>query len=247
MLEVKSLSRRVKKKEIVSDVSFRLEAGRILAVLGPSGSGKSSLLRLIAGLETPDQGSVSWEGTSLSDAGLVQPIVVPPENRGFGVVFQDAALFPHLSVLDNVAFGLTQLPREERLKRAQQELEKLNLNNLIKRRVDFLSGGERQRVALARALAPGRRLLLLDEPFSNVDRLARHDLIRSLKATFAASKTTVLMVTHDARDAIDIGAESLLLLNNGRVVRHGSVTEILNSPGDDWTKHFLKCSFGRDQ
>ena len=225
---------------------MQVESGQILAVLGSSGSGKTSLLRLISGLDIVSHGTIHWCGNLLSDASRANSLVVPPEKRSIGMTFQEAALFPHLNVLDNVAFGLSHLATPEKHRLVRQWLEKFNIADLANRRIDFLSGGERQRVALARTLAPSPKLVLLDEPFCNIDRLARRDLIRSLRESFTSSKMTVVMVTHDARDALDLGAELLLLLNGGHCVRRGTVAEVIADPGDKWTTNFLQCSFGSD-
>ncbi len=241
MLEVKSLSRRVKKKLLLENVTFDLHEGERLAILGPSGSGKSTLLRLIVGLETPSEGTVSWRKQRLSRPG---EICVLPEHRKIGMVFQDSALFPHLTVRENVAFGVWHLSSKERNSRTEAWLERVEMKSFSARKIHYLSGGEKQRVALARALAPNPELLLLDEPLSSVDRLVRHDLIKKLRDSFVAVKKTVIFVTHDARDAIELGADHLLLLDQGKMIRLGPIREVISSPGNAWAEHFLACSLG---
>jgi iron(III) transport system ATP-binding protein len=160
------------------------------------------------------------------------------------MVFQDSALFPHLTVAGNVGFGLSSLAPLERRGRVGDWLERLGVSALRTRRVDSLSGGERQRVALARALAPEPELLLLDEPFSSVDRLVRHELIRALGPLLKEAGTTTILVTHDARDALEL-ATDMLLLAGGIVVRFGAVADVMAAPGSEWATHFLACGLGQ--
>jgi iron(III) transport system ATP-binding protein len=240
MLEVKSVSLRVGGRDLLNRVSFDLAEGQNLALLGPSGGGKTTLLRLLMGFEAPGEGSIAWRGRLLSSPGR---IVVATERRGFGMVFQEAALFPHLNVLENIAFGLDRLEREERRARGAEWLARLRLENLRRRSVQSLSGGERQRVALARALATRPELLLLDEPFSNLDRLVRAEFLAELRAVLRETGTTSILVTHDVRDAVDMGSD-LLLLAEGSVVYRGGLAEVLDAPGDDWTQRFLAHGLG---
>lgn len=238
MLETSDLSRMIGSKSLVSGVSLSIEVSGTLAVVGPSGSGKTSLLRLLAGLDAPTSGSISWNGEAISVEGRV---IRAPEARKFGMVFQDSALFPHLSVSGNVSFGI-KAPLS-----ITDCLESYGLMELKNRAVHSLSGGERQRVALARAMATSPEVLLLDEPFSNIDRLARHGLIETLKRALKGRKTTVVLVTHDARDAVDLGCDKLLVLNQGRVASFGSLTESLKSRGSGWLEEFLNCCLGTER
>jgi ABC-type sulfate/molybdate transport systems ATPase subunit len=238
---MKSLSRRVSKKHLLENVTFDLQDGERLAILGPSGSGKSTLLRLIVGLEAPSEGTITWRKQVLSRA---EEICVLPERRKIGMVFQDSALFPHLNVRENVAFGVAHLSSAEKISRVDEWLDRVEMKGFSARKIQYLSGGEKQRVALARALAPNPELLLLDEPLSSVDRLVRHDLIKKLRDSFAAVKKTVIFVTHDARDAIELGADRLLLLDQGKMIRLGATQEVISSPGNAWAEHFLACSLG---
>ena len=241
MLDVDALSLRIGELTLLSEISFTLEKGSSLALLGPSGGGKTTLLRLIMGFLAPSGGALSWSGRVLSQAGRIQ---VPTERRRFGMVFQEAALFPHLNVAENVAFGLNRLDRAARKARADEWLARLGLEPLRRRPVQALSGGERQRVALARAFAAQPDLLLLDEPFSNLDRLVRTELLEALRTVLDDTHTTSILVTHDVRDAVDFGSD-LLLIAEGRVQRQGSIAQVLADPGSDWTRRFLACGLGQ--
>ncbi len=241
MLDVDAVSLRIGERTLLSEISFTLEKGSSLALLGPSGGGKTTLLRLIMGFLAPGGGALSWSGRGLSHAGRIQ---VPTERRRFGMVFQEAALFPHLNVAENVAFGLNRLDRAARKARADEWLARLGLEPLRRRPVQALSGGERQRVALARAFAAQPDLLLLDEPFSNLDRLVRTELLEALRTVLDDTHTTSILVTHDVRDAVDFGSD-LLLIAEGRVQRQGSIAQVLADPGSDWTRRFLACGLGQ--
>lgn len=241
MLEVNAVSLRAGERDLLSEVSLRLGAGESLALLGPSGSGKTTLLRIIMGFEAPESGSVSWQGRELSGSNRV---TVPTEQRRFGMVFQEAALFPHLNVTENVAFGLNRLPADERRERTREWLARMRLEPLKRRPVQALSGGERQRVALARALAARPNLLLLDEPFSNLDRLVRGELLEELRAALAETGTASILVTHDVRDAVDFGA-NLLLLSAGRVHYQGRLAELLDHGSDEWARRFISTGLGQ--
>jgi len=241
MLEVDSVSLRAGERDLLSQVSFRMSTGGSLALLGPSGSGKTTLLRVIMGFEVPDAGTVSWQDRTLTGSNR---IAVPTEQRQFGMVFQEAALFPHLNVSENVAFGLNRLPDEERRARTREWLARMRLEPIKRRPVQALSGGERQRVALARALAARPNLLLLDEPFSNLDRLVRGELLEELRTALAETGTASILVTHDVRDAVDFGA-NVLLLSAGRVPRQGRLADILDDGSDNWAQLFISTGLGQ--
>ncbi len=239
MLSVRSLSRLVAGKTIVSAVSFEMAQGEVVAILGPSGSGKTSLLRLIAGFDAPSQGSVQLFSITVAVAGK---ILVPPENRSVAVAFQDATLFPHLDAIGNVAFAIKAAGKAQRLAAAKAALCDMGLVNVDGRDVATLSGGEAQRVALARALAADARLLLLDEPFGNVDRLTRADLLRRLKARLATGLGAII-ITHDPADVVELGAR-VLLMRDGRIVVDGSLAAIDQGSGGetaDWARGFLSA------
>ncbi|WP_054111051.1 ABC transporter ATP-binding protein [Brevundimonas sp. AAP58] len=218
------VTRRFSGRAAVDDVSLTLEPGRILALLGPSGGGKTTLLRLIAGLETPDAGSLSISGSLVASSGHWMPI----EQRGVALVFQDFALFPHMTALQNVAFGLKGKAAARR-ETALAWLDRVGLAHLAHRHPHALSGGEQQRVALARALAPEPRVVLFDEPFSALDahlrQSVRDDVIRLLRDT----GSTAVIVTHDAQEAMGM-VDQLALLENGRLIQTGSPRSVYDHP-----------------
>ena len=220
-------------------VSFSLEEGHLLALVGESGSGKTTLLRLIAGLEEPDAGRIELDGAVISAPGQV----VPPERRGIGLVFQHHALFPHLTVEQNVAFGLRALPAAERAAAIQAMLEVVGLPGFAQRYPHELSGGERQRVALARALAPRPRLLLLDEPFSSLDARLRQAVRDETRAILKAQGITAVFVTHDTSDALSI-ADHIVVLKDGAVQQAGPPWEVYHAPATAGVAAFFgACNF----
>ncbi|ASS74050.1 ABC transporter [Tumebacillus algifaecis] len=196
---------------ILDQVSIAIEKGEIVGIAGPSGSGKSTLLRLIAGLETPNAGSIAVSDRIVTDARTY----VQPESRGVGMVFQDYALFPHLTVAKNIEFGLHRLARAERKKRMQEMLELVGLTGFEQRYPHELSGGQQQRVALARALAPQPIILLMDEPFSNLDADLKASIRRDLRDILKKAEMTCLFVTHDQQD-VEAICDRTIELNGAR-------------------------------
>jgi ABC-type sulfate/molybdate transport systems ATPase subunit len=193
-------------------------------VFGPSGAGKSTLLRLLAGLDRPERGRIVLDGSLLTDSN--RTLALPPGRRQSALVAQQPALFPHLSVTSNVAYGLSSLDRTVRPARIEEMLDLVGATDLVQRRTQHLSGGEAQRVALARALAPLPRLLLLDEPFSALDGAASDALLARLQPWLEAHQVQTVLATHDATDALALGAE-VALLRDGRLVAQGAAAEVL--------------------
>jgi ABC-type Fe3+/spermidine/putrescine transport system ATPase subunit len=222
----------------LADVSFCVEQGEIVCLLGPSGCGKTTLLRIIAGLEAPDGGQVLVDGENVTQT--------PPHLRGFGLMFQEYALFPHKDVFGNVAFGLRMLPRTgsrslDRNVVAERVTEALTLVGMAgfeRRDVNQLSGGERQRVALARSLAPRPRLLMLDEPLGALDRNLRERLLDELPQILHRAGATAITVTHDQEEAFAI-ADRVVLMHDGRVVQTGTPREVYRRPASTWVAQFL--------
>lgn len=226
-LEVDRLSKSFDSVNAVDEATINIEKGELLCLLGPSGSGKTTLLRLIAGIEKPDNGYVSCEGVSLNDT--------PSHGRGFGLMFQDLALFPHMDVFGNVAFGLRmqRLPRKTVRRRVSDLLELVGLVDFGSRRVHELSGGERQRVALARALAPSPRLLMLDEPLGALDRVLRDSLRVQIRTILNEVGVTSIYVTHDPDEALAV-ADTLAFMKLGRVVQKGTSAEVYRAPANEF-------------
>jgi thiamine transport system ATP-binding protein len=232
MLRVDRLTVRYGAVPAVCDVDLAVGDAEVVCVLGPSGSGKSTLLRAIGGLEPLAAGRVGWDGADLDG--------VPPHRRGFGLMFQDHALFPHRDVLANVAFGLRMqhLPRAAVDARARQVLALVGLVGFEHRHVHELSGGEQQRVALARALAPSPRLLMLDEPLGALDRNLRERLVNELRTLFRDLELSVLFVTHDHDEAFGL-ADRLVVMRSGTVVQDAPPTEVWRRPADAFVARFL--------
>ena len=231
-IRLEGVSRSFGLTHAVRDVTLDVEDGELFAILGPSGSGKTTLLRLLAGFERPDAGEVSVGGALVAGAGAF----VAPERRRIGMVFQDYALFPHLSVARNVAFGL---PRRQRSgPRVRSALELVGLQHKADRFTNELSGGERQRVALARALAPEPEVVLLDEPFSSLDATLRAGLRREVELILRDAGATALLVTHDQEEALSL-ADRLAVMRDGCIVQVGPPEEIYARPADRWAAQFV--------
>ena len=214
----------------VDGVDLEVAAGEVVALLGASGSGKSSLLRAVAGLEDVAAGEVAWDGRSM--------VRVPVHKRGFGLMFQDGQLFEHRDVGSNIAYGLTDLPRAQRSERVREMLELVGLPGFERRRVTTLSGGQAQRVALARALAPAPRLLLLDEPLSALDRALREQLATDVRTILRRGGTTALYVTHDQDEAMTV-ADRVGVMEAGRLLRLDTPQRLWADPGSSKVARFL--------
>jgi iron(III) transport system ATP-binding protein len=220
--------------QAVREVTLEIDRGELMAVLGPSGCGKTTLLRTIAGFERPDAGSVVVAEHEVAGPGRF----VPPERRRIGMVFQDYALFPHLTVKANVAFGLVARPRDERERLTRRTLELVGLQHKTERYPHALSGGERQRVALARAMAPEPALVLLDEPFSSLDASLRAGLRREVELILRDAEATALLVTHDQEEALSL-ADRLAVMREGRIVQVGAPEEVYVRPASRWAAQFV--------
>jgi iron(III) transport system ATP-binding protein len=233
-IQLRGVSKSFGATHAVRDVTLDIERGELMAVLGPSGCGKTTLLRLIAGFEVPDSGCVNVGETVVAGPGRL----VPPERRRVGMVFQDYALFPHLTVEANVAFGLSRRPRDERDALTRGTLELVGLQHKAGDHPGELSGGERQRVALARALAPEPELVLLDEPFSNLDATLRAGLRREVELILRDAEATALLVTHDQEEALSL-ADRLAVMREGRIVQVGPPEEVYGRPASRWAAQFV--------
>jgi iron(III) transport system ATP-binding protein len=236
VLEIETLVKRYRQSSAaaVAGVDMVVGEGEVLGLVGESGCGKSTLLRLVAGLEVPDAGSIRVAGRTVSGGGSW----VPPERRGVGMVFQDFALFPHLRAADNVAYGLTAIPRRQRRLRAEELLELVGLGGYGARFPHQLSGGQQQRVALARALAPEPRLLLLDEPFSNLDSALKRGLRAELAEILRRTGITALLVVHDAEDVLSL-ADRVAVMRAGRIRQLETPDFLYREPHDEYVARFF--------
>src|SRR5215467_5893807 len=216
----------------LDNVDFDVPAGSLTALLGPSGSGKSTLLRAIAGLDHPDTGTITINGRDVTR--------VPPQRRGIGFVFQHYAAFKHLSVRDNVAFGLKirRRPKAEIAQKVDHLLEVVGLSGFQRRYPNQLSGGQRQRMALARALAVDPQVLLLDEPFGALDAKVREDLRAWLRRLHDDVHVTTIFVTHDQEEAMDV-AEQIIVMNNGKVEQSGDPRDLYEHPASEFVMSFV--------
>jgi iron(III) transport system ATP-binding protein len=222
-------------RDALADVDLDVGEGEVTAVVGASGCGKTTLLRLVAGLEVPDGGSIRIAGEEVAGA----DVWVQPEARGVGMVFQEFALFPHLSVRENVGYGLRGLGRAERRERVDEMLRLNGIEELAQRHPHQLSGGQQQRVALARALAPRPRLFLLDEPFSNMDLPLKVGLQVELGSLVRRSEVPTLIVVHDIEDVVTL-ADRVVILRDGAIVREGSIAGLCQDPGDSYVAAFFE-------
>jgi putrescine transport system ATP-binding protein len=232
LLSIKGVSKRFGAVTALDDVSLEVAKGEFFALLGPSGCGKTTLMRLVAGLETPDAGRIEIAGADMSGA--------PPHRRPVNLMFQSYALFPHLSVFENIAFGLRRQGKDKAAihARVAELLDMVKLAGVEKRRTDQLSGGQKQRVALARALAPGPRLLLLDEPLAALDRQLREETQFQLKEIQRRLKTSFIVVTHDQDEALAM-ADRIAVMRAGRIEQIGAPAEVYERPATRFVASFI--------
>ncbi|MEG9861376.1 MAG: ABC transporter ATP-binding protein [Parvularculales bacterium] len=234
-LALRNISHRYGDMLAVDDVSLSLEGGHVLCLLGPSGGGKTTLLRIVAGLERQTAGEVLRYGELIADS---TSLFVPPEKRNMGLMFQDYALFPHLNVFDNVAFGLRGSAAGEKRERVMTMLSHVGMTNFADAYPHRLSGGEQQRVALARALAPEPEIMLMDEPFSGLDRRLRNDIRDETLKMLKSAGVTTLLVTHDPEEAMRMG-DCIALLHQGKLMQLGSPEVLFRTPATEEVAGFF--------
>lgn len=235
MVELKTVSKSYPGGvQAVNRLSLTLQTGEILSLLGPSGCGKTTVLRMIAGFEWPDEGSIAIGGRRVAGDGTR----VEPERRGVGMVFQDYPLFPYRTVAQNVAFGLHKLPRKQAMDRALEVLELVGLKGYDRRYPHQLSGGQQQRVALAQALAPEPNVILLDEPFSNLDASLRQDVRLQVREILKKAGATGILVTHDQKEAFTVG-DVVAVMNAGQIEQIGTPYELYSRPKTRFVAQFL--------
>ncbi|MDZ7755659.1 ABC transporter ATP-binding protein [Rhodohalobacter sp.] len=235
LLEVKNIKKSFEKgNPVVNNISFSVNENEIFALLGPSGCGKTTTLRIISGFESSDNGTVKLEDKVISS----DSIHTPPQKRGIGFVFQDYALFPHMSALDNVAFGLTDLPKFKRKVFAEEVLCRTGMGDYKHRSPAELSGGQQQRVALARAIAPEPKLVLLDEPFSNLDAMLRDTTRKEVRSIIKKAGMSAILVTHDQEEALSF-ADRIAVMNDGKIEQIGTPEEVYYKPKTKFVAQFL--------
>ncbi len=223
------------KERALDDFSMTIGQGEVISILGPSGSGKSTILRLLAGLEVPCGGLFKIKDTVIFD----DHSFMPPEKRGIGMVFQDYALFPHMTVAQNIAFGLLNMNRTEKKNRVKEVLDIVELSEFGKRYPHQLSGGQQQRVAIARAIAPNPSLILLDEPFSNLDKQLQLKIRKDLRNILKKENITSIFVTHDENDALAI-ADRIVKINDGKIESVGRPCDLLGAQSSPTMKEDLE-------
>ena len=234
LLEIHNINCRYDDQVIIEDLSFTVGQHQIVSLLGPSGCGKTTVLRAIAGLENIFSGQILLDGICLS----APDTVLPPEQRNMGMVFQDYALFPHLTVSKNIAFGLHGRDRAEAEDIVRQLLDLVHLKKHADKYPHQLSGGQQQRVALARALAPDPKLLLMDEPFSNLDSEMRKNLSHEVRDILIERKTSAILVTHDQDEAFTVADETGVLLEGG-LQQWGNAQQLQENPANDFVARFV--------
>lgn len=235
-LKLSQVSKRFGEKTILAPLDLTVKEGSFVALLGPSGCGKTTLLRMIAGLETPSAGEIDLGGKKLYS----NSVNIPPEKRGFGMVFQSYAVWPHMTVFENVAFPL-RIQKESKDKTKERVMESLSLLHLESYRDRFphqLSGGQQQRVAVARGLAMRPPVLLLDEPLSNLDAKLRAEMRREIRDLHRKLGITILYVTHDQKEAFEMSTE-MVILNEGKIAQRGTPEEVKKSPAPGFVTEFL--------
>lgn len=230
-LEVTDVSKSFAGKELpaVHGANLTLDKGKVLGLLGESGCGKTTLLRIIAGFEVPEKGEVRVDGTTV----VSEEVMVPPGDRNIGMIFQDFALFPHLTVMDNILFGVREKDKTRRREIARQMISLTNLEGLESRKPGALSGGQQQRLALARCMAISPRLLLLDEPFSNLDVTLRSQLRQQVHDLLRTTRTAAVLVTHDIQDAVAL-CDELAVMKDGQILQKAPFETIYNEPVNEY-------------
>ena len=221
-------------EKTLSNLNMDIQDGEIVCLLGQSGCGKTTLLKAVSGLIQPEAGSISLHNKEVSSAKKI----TPPEQRGIGMIFQDYALFPHLTVFENISFGLKNLSTREQKSRVEEMLALVNLHQLGKRYPHELSGGQQQRVAIARALASKPSLLLLDEPFSNIDSQVRQHLVREIRDILKKQKVAALFVTHSREEGFAF-ADTIAVMGQGGVIQKGSAFELYHQPVNRFIANFM--------
>ena len=237
-IELKHIDKFYGKNHILKDVNLTIEDGDFMTLLGPSGCGKTTTLRVVSGLEKPQNGTIHMDGKEIVNA--AEAHFAPPSERGLNLVFQSYALWPHMTVRDNIAFGLNikKLPKEEVERRVTDSLERMQISQYIDRYPSELSGGQQQRVAIARAIASEPHLLLLDEPLSALDGVIKESIKARIKEIARKFGLTTIIVTHDPEEALTL-SDRVLILDGGRISQYAAPSEIVHAPRNDFVRKFI--------
>lgn len=230
LLELQNISKQFDQKVVLENIDLTINSGEIVSLLGPSGSGKTTLLNIILGLTKIDQGKVVFNNEDLSHVAM--------KNRGFNIVFQDYALFPHLNAYENIVYGLRNKKEGASAEEVREYIDFLELKPHLKKRIGELSGGQKQRVALARTLVTKPKLLLLDEPLSALDGVIKESIKERIKSIAKEFNLTTIIVTHDPEEALTI-SDKILIINQGNISQFGTPFEIINQPKNDFVKEFI--------
>lgn len=230
MLKLKNISKQFDDKVVLKDISLEINTGEIVSLLGQSGSGKTTLLNIILGLTKMNSGNISFNGVDVSNT--------PMKERGFNIVFQDYALFPHLNAYENIVYGVKNKKGIVTEKEIQEYIEFLELKPHLKKKVGELSGGQRQRVALARTLVMKPEILLLDEPLSALDGVIKESIKERIKSIAKEFKLTTIIVTHDPEEALTL-SDKILIIDKGSISQYGTPHEIINQPSNEFVKEFI--------
>ncbi len=230
LLQLQNIGKQFDQKVVLDGIHLDIQAGEIVSLLGPSGSGKTTLLNIILGLTTMDRGKIIFNGEDLTN--------VPMKRRGFNIVFQDYALFPHLNAYDNIVYGLRNKKGTVTEKELQDYIEFLGLQPHLTKKIGELSGGQKQRVALARTLVTKPKLLLLDEPLSALDGVIKESIKQRIQSIAKEFKLTTMIVTHDPEEALTL-SDKILIINEGSIAQFGTPHEIINEPSNDFVEEFI--------
>lgn len=230
MLELIDVKKSYDGVTILNDVNFTVEDGEIISILGSSGSGKTTLLNIILGIKEVDKGKIIYNGTDVTD--------VPMEERGFNVVFQDYALFPHLNAYENIVYGLKNKPDVSTKEEVDDMIELLGLREHLDKKIEQLSGGQKQRVALARTLVMKPKLLLLDEPLSALDGVIKESIKAKIKQIAKELNLTTIIVTHDPEEALSL-SDKVMIINGGKILQYSTPNEIIHEPKDGFVSEFI--------
>ncbi|WP_102273451.1 ABC transporter ATP-binding protein [Cytobacillus massiliigabonensis] len=230
MLKLQNISKQFDQKVVLENINLEINTGEIVSLLGPSGSGKTTLLNIILGLTKMDEGKIIFNGRDISN--------VPMKDRGFNIVFQDYALFPHLNAYENIVYGLRNKKGMVSEKELQEYIDFLELKPHLAKKMGELSGGQKQRVALARTLVTKPEILLLDEPLSALDGVIKESIKQRIQSIAKEYKLTTIIVTHDPEEALTL-SDKVLIINRGNISQFGTSKEIINQPSNDFVKEFI--------